>query len=56
MNIVENTRLVTDLKSKAADMLKLITQGERDVKDGDVISHDKVFDDLEAQLLEGKSR
>jgi hypothetical protein len=56
MNFVEDTRLVTDLKSKTADMLKLIAQGEHDVKNGDVISHDKVFDDLEAQLLEGKCR
>jgi prevent-host-death family protein len=93
MNIVEDIRPVTYLKSKAADMLnqvnetrrpviitqngepravlqdpqsyenmrnaigllKLIAQGEQDIKNGDLVPHDKVFDDLEAQLLEGKS-
>lgn len=36
---------------KAIALLKIITQGENDIKQGNIKAQDKVFSDLEASIL-----
>jgi hypothetical protein len=52
MNITNDIKPVTYFKSKAAALLKLISQGENDVRDGNVKSQEEVFKDIENFLRE----
>jgi hypothetical protein len=54
MNITTDIKPVTCLKAKAADLLKLLAQGEEDIRNGNLRAQEEVFSDLERKLTEQK--
>lgn len=47
--VLQDPKSYEDMRN-ALGILKLIAQGEEDVRKGDVHEHDEVFDELEKQL------